>query len=155
MSIMHFAGATSASGGGGPPPVGVVALTADTASDFGLVGFGTAFASMSFGTTGARIRTETLNAVSVNVAGQWWSIWPVTDIGSSYQIRATLVSGTAPTGPTLGSTTWHDLSTLQVWSHTRSVAGTSGGVIEVSIRDIATSTIQATASYTIEAVMEN
>lgn len=154
MSIMHSMAVVAASTGGAPP-VGAVVLTADTASDFGLVGFGTAFASMSFGTTGARIRTETLNAVSVNVAGQWWSIWPVTDIGSSYQIRATLVSGTAPTGPALGSTTWHNLSTQRTWSHSRSGAGTSSCVIEVSIRDIATSTIRATASYTIEAVMEN
>lgn len=152
---MHAAMGAAAAMTSGPPPVGAVALTADTASDFGLVGFGTAFASMGFGTTGARIRTETLNAVSVNVAGQWWSQWPVTDIGNSYQIRATLVSGTAPTGPALGSTTWHNLSTYREWSHTRSGAGTSGGVIEVSIRDTATSTIRATASYTIEAIMEN
>lgn len=44
--------------------------------------------------------------------GDW--IDPKTSAPGSYEIRATLVSGTSPTGPTIGS--WHALTTSRLWS---------------------------------------
>ena len=150
---MHAAMGAAAAMASGPPPVGVVALTADTASDAQLSGFGTAFAAFTFSTNGIITRKD--GATWTNKSNEWWSVGSVSGIGSSYQIRATLSSGTTPTGPTLGSTTWHDLSTIREWSHTRSFLGVTTCVLSISIRDTATQTIRATASFTLDATMEN
>lgn len=153
MSIMHFCSATAAAAAVADPPIGNVVLNADSASGFNLVGFGSAYAAFTFSTNGVRIRVQDANSVNIN--GEWWSLGAQANIGNDYQIRGVLSSGSTPAGPGLGSTTWHNLSSVATWSLTRSVVGTTSSTISVSIRDSSTQTIQATALYTMEVVMEN
>jgi hypothetical protein len=71
---------------------------------------------------------------------------------ADYQIRATLVSGNAPTGSSLG--TWLSLSTNRTWSLT-DPAGSSGSKtckVKLEIRDAGgDNTIRDTATYTMSA----
>lgn len=84
-----------------------------------------------------------------NYVTPWWSEAPVTGIGNSYQIRATLVSGVTPSGPTLGL--WHNMSGPNNWSVTRGSVGVDSSTLTIAIRDIATETIQASDDYTMTA----
>lgn len=71
---------------------------------------------------------------------------------SDYQIRVTKVSGTTPSGASLG--TWLGLSSNRTWSLTDSAgaAGSKSCTLTVEIRDAAApNTIRDTATYTLEA----
>ena len=62
-----------------------------------------------------------------------------------YEVRATLVSGSAPSG-TVGS--WIDCASGATWSRSSSTYGVTK--LTVEIRDKATQTIQASATFDIE-----
>lgn len=67
---------------------------------------------------------------------------------SSYEVRATIVSGTVSTGTT-GS--WLALSSDQIWTRTSSAGSTNTTVLTVDIRKVSTGTVVATASITLVA----
>lgn len=75
---------------------------------------------------------------------QWDSI-PST-VGN-YEVRATLNSGTTPTG-TLN--TWLNLGTTREWTLTASTGNFLTCNLTIEIRDTATSTVRATATLTLE-----
>ena len=100
-------------------------------------------ASILFDTDGTITVT---GSSSSPTSGTWYS--GGTPTGSDWEIRATLSSGTTPSGPTLGS--WHALSSSRTWSHTAS-SGTNSCSLSVDIRDTATSTIQDTCTVNITA----
>lgn len=82
--------------------------------------------------------------------GNW--VTPTTS-ASSYQARATLVSGVI-SGPV---NTWSALSTTQSWSTGRDGGlegvGTTQGIFTLEIRDTATATIRDTATITLQAII--
>lgn len=132
---------------------GQVNITGGTASEFRFTfQGGSAFAAWNFGSTGILTRKNGASWSAINQ--QWWTNNPES-IGADYDIRATLVSGTTPSGPTLGSTTWHSLSSTREWSLTRSTVGITSCSISVSIRDATTLTVLDTATYNIEVTLEN
>ncbi len=69
---------------------------------------------------------------------------------SDFECRATIVSGSVSTGTT-GS--WLGLGTSRTWTRTRTsnVEGDDVVVLTIEIRDVATSTVQATATITLTA----
>lgn len=128
-----------------------VVLTNNSASDFVLVGFGTAFAAFSFSEAG--VITKKQGASWTTVSGEWWSAGSTSGIGNNYQISASAV-GATPTGPALN--TWHALSTGREWSLSRSNQGDTSTTLTVSIRDAASpNTVQATASFSLWVIAEN
>jgi hypothetical protein len=66
----------------------------------------------------------------------------------NYEVRATLNSGTTPTG-TLS--TWLNLGTTRTWSLSAAAGNFQTCNLTIEIRDTATSTVQATAILTLEA----
>lgn len=69
-----------------------------------------------------------------------------------YEIRATLVSGTSPTGAVLN--TWLPLSTTRIWTVTRLLgtgAGTTTGTINVQIRRASDLYVLGNANITLQA----
>lgn len=78
-----------------------------------------------------------------------WATPTSTGIGSSYEVKATMTSGTTPSG-TFNS--WLALSTARTWSLSRSFLGTTTSGFTLEIRDTATSTVQdsATISFQVE-----
>lgn len=79
----------------------------------------------------------------------WWSNAPAVGIGSNYEIRVTVTAGITPSGGSPGF--WHDMASQQVWTVTRGSVGTDTSTLLVEIRDKATSTVQASGSYTLTA----
>lgn len=61
---------------------------------------------------------------------RWWKD-VVSDIGDSYWIRLTLISGISPAGP--AEATWHALSTARAWSLTRSTPSISSDISQFRI----------------------
>jgi hypothetical protein len=82
----------------------------------------------------------------VYVQQEQWDNAPATT--SNYQVRATLVSGTAP-GGTLGS--WTTVSARQAWTLVTTSGFLKTCVLTIEVRDIATSTVQATATVNLTA----
>jgi hypothetical protein len=83
-------------------------------------------------------------------SGDW--ITPKSASGaSSYEVRATLLSGTTPAG-TLGS--WLALSVARSWSLSRSTIGTTTCDLTVEIRRASDGTILTSQTVTIEATKE-
>jgi hypothetical protein len=69
---------------------------------------------------------------------------------ASYQVKAALISGTAPIGDTLG--TWLSCSVSRDWSESATLGHLKECVIRVSIRDAASpNTVRTTADITISA----
>lgn len=67
---------------------------------------------------------------------------------SDYAVRVTLSSGTTPDAGALGS--WLGLGTSRVWTLTNTVENsTKTSVLLVEIRDVATSTVQDSATITL------
>lgn len=79
--------------------------------------------------------------------GTWWSDYPETGIGSDYEIRATIVSGTVSSGTT-GS--WLALTSGQFWSRDSGALNVEQTVVlTIEIRDVATSTVQDSTTVTL------
>jgi len=132
--------------------VGEVQISGGTAAHFVFTFQGIdAFAGWQFSSSGQLNRRE--GSQSIAVLQEWWTNNPESAVGADYEIRAIQVSGTTPTGPTLA--VWHNLAVARQWSLTRSTIGTSTCSLSISIRDVATQTIQDTATYNISAIKEN
>lgn len=73
--------------------------------------------------------------------------WANGATASDYEVRATTASGDLPTsGDVLAS--WLNLGTSRYWAWTKTGIGLLNGAITVEIRDVATSTVQDTATIT-------
>lgn len=105
--------------------------------------------------TNAKILYNTDGSIDQNKAGIttdlgiWWSASPETGIGSDYEIRASIVSGTVSSGTT-GS--WLALSLQRSWNRLSGAEGVFESVtLTIEIRDVATSTVQDTTTVTLNA----
>lgn len=105
----------------------------------------TASCSFTFGTDGAGTFTGNLSPAST----PWFT--PLTaGIGSSYWVKVTLNTGTAPGGDVTGS--WLALSSARSWSLTRAINGTVSNNLTVQIAsDAAGANVVATATFTMTA----
>jgi len=91
------------------------------------VGFGAQTASIIFKNTGQLSRSTTGIGES-DISGEWMD--PVGGATpGDYEVRGQLQSGTTPSGPALGSTSWHNLGTTRTWS-----VSSSGGLVEAVVR---------------------
>jgi hypothetical protein len=79
--------------------------------------------------------------------------WLLSGAASAYQIRATVSSGTSPAGSALN--TWLNMGVDNLWVLSRSTSGTSTSVLTIEIRDVATSTIRASATFTLQATQND
>jgi hypothetical protein len=75
-----------------------------------------------------------------------WCV-PTANAGN-YESRMTLTSGTFTTGTVA---TWEALSSTRTWSVTQSVLGVKTTTATIEIRDVATSTVRATATVDLTA----
>lgn len=83
----------------------------------------TATAELAFVTDGIYTATSQANT-------NWFT--PTTPgIGSSYWVRATLNSGTTPSGPAMG--TWVQVNVNRVWSLTQAGIGTVSCVLDLAV----------------------
>lgn len=83
------------------------------------------------------------------ITGEWGR--PITaSIGSSYEARVTLTSGTLTTGTT-GS--WLALSSQRDWDVQRNTIGSKACTFTLEIRRVSDSVVVASASYTITATI--
>jgi len=78
--------------------------------------------------------------------------WLLSGANSDYQIRATLASGDTPSVGTMD--TWEVLSTTRTWENIVTASGQRASTITFEIRDVATSTVQASCSVYLEAFVE-
>lgn len=104
---------------------------------------GTASASVrikSSGTVQGRANTNPYNTKFV---------WLLVGSSGDYEVRATLLSGTTPSGSAIG--TWLTTSSDRTWSVSSVVGGAVFSTLLIELRDIATNTIQASATFTIQA----
>jgi hypothetical protein len=81
------------------------------------------------------------------VQQEQWDNMPATT--GNYEVRATLVSGTTPGGPTIGS--WNIVSARQAWTLVTTSGFVKTCVLTIEVRDTATSTVKATATVTLTA----
>lgn len=99
-------------------------------------------------TSGAEVRNNgrlyQIRSVSPLENEQW--VIP-NNLAANYEVRATWISGSSPSGSPLGS--WLGCETNRSWSITTSTFATS--VIQLEIRDKATQTLRASANYSFEA----
>jgi len=65
-------------------------------------------------------------------ANDWYTAWPVTNIGNSYEVRITEITGTFGTG-TVGS--WVALTSTRTWTITQPASfGTTAVTFDIEIR---------------------
>lgn len=110
----------------------------------GVASFATATASYQIANDG-KVRDQ---------SGAILESWLTSGSASSYEVYATLTSGTLSSG-TL--TTWLNCGTSRTWSVVNSARDNSviSAVIVVQIRDVATHTVQATATISLSAESDN
>lgn len=88
--------------------------------------------------------------VSPGSTSDEWAVSGIT-VGD-FEARATVVSGSV-SGGTTGS--WLGLGTSRTWERNRTTVGTSEAVLTIEIRDVATSTVRATASITLRGIVNS
>lgn len=76
-------------------------------------------ASVTLNTDGTTTRNGS-PSITIDSIGSQWHTNPAAGVGTGIWVRATLSSGTTPSG-TLN--TWQELSTNRAWSNSRSTAG--------------------------------
>lgn len=102
-------------------------------------------ASASYSLTALGVANETtVTGGTVQIGNNWLT---GSTNGSAYEVFATLTSGTLSTGTT-GS--WLSLSTNRTWSRA-STGGLQSATLTIQIRDVATLTVQATATISLSA----
>lgn len=74
--------------------------------------------------------------------------WLGSGAASNYEVRATVTAGALSTGLT-GS--WLALSSNRTWTRSRTIVGTGTATLLIEIRDTATSTVQDSATISLEA----
>lgn len=92
------------------------------------------------------------NGFYAQVSGQWMPS-PSTAEAANYEVRVTLVSGTAPQTGVLN--TWLALSTSREWVLSRATNGSNSCVLRFEIRRIGTTTVLAQADITLIATRES
>lgn len=75
-------------------------------------------------------------------------------VGDDYELRLTLNSGTFPAGGGLSAGTWYSLDQTRSFYHSRTSPGTLAYNITAEVRDVATETIQDSATYTATATVD-
>lgn len=78
--------------------------------------------------------------------------WLLSGASSDYQVRASVISGTAPTGS--ATNTWLTMSSPRDWTISNNTEDTSTTMLLIELRDVATSTIRATATFTLQATQD-
>lgn len=102
-------------------------------------------ASASYSLTALGVANETtVSGGTVQIGNNWLT---GSTNGSAYEVFATLTSGTLSTGTT-GS--WLSLGTNRTWSRA-STGSLQSATLTIQIRDVATQTVQATATVTLSA----
>lgn len=91
------------------------------------------------------------NSGSVSGTGISGYTWLVSGVNSDYQIQATLVSGSITSG-TFG--TWQTLSTTRTWSLTRTIIGTTTGIVDFECRRVSDSVVIASWTVNFEATVD-
>lgn len=84
-------------------------------------------------------------------ADEWYTGSPVANIGSGYEIRATLSGGTVPSSGTIGS--WLPLSTFRRWEQQTTSLGTRQCSLYIEIRDATTLQVLADGTWNISATV--
>lgn len=132
-------------GAGRPSGAWLVGFTASQTYEFG-----TTFGGVRFNANGTVDKLQSFVAPSWANGFETWYTPTGGTPGNSYWIRATLDSGSTPTG-TFGS--WTQMSSTQTWSAAAFNPGTFDCVFTIEIAsDSGGSTIVATAQYTIQLV---
>lgn len=112
-----------------------------------VVGSGTATSGVRFSSSGDLDERE--GGSYTSVSGEWMD--PAGGApGSGYDVRGVLVSGSTPTGPTLGSGNWYNLGSSREWSIDSTVAQETS-VIDFDIRDSGTLSVLASGRITLQA----
>lgn len=111
-----------------------------------------AIARINYNSTGTVTDTGSADIPSSFTPTNWFRNAPNTGIGSSYEIRASNLTGNTPTGT---FNTWLALSATRSWTLTRPAQGTSTCSFTVEIRDTATSTVQDSGTITLTATVDN
>jgi len=94
------------------------------------------------------------NGLTGSPVNQWARGWPITGIGNSFQVAITAITGTAPSsGAALN--TWQTISTTRQWllDNPGTVVETLSGTWTISIRALGTTTVLASAVYTVSATV--
>lgn len=76
------------------------------------------------------------------------STWLLSGAAGDYEVRATLVSGTAPGGS--GTGVWLNLGTTRNWTLSAAVGTTQTCTLTIEIRLVATGIVQDTATVTLD-----
>jgi len=103
-----------------------------------------------FQTDGQYLDTRIGGAGFTPVVGQWWSESPQASIGNDYEIKLEYLVGTniyQSSGGTAG--VWYPLSSTQQWEWTFWGSGYASQTLGISIRDVATQTIQDTSEIVV------
>ncbi len=132
--------------GGSLPVLGPVRLNNHTITSISEFAAGCSFTAESDGdATG--IGTTSISPPFTS-GTEWHTSSPTIGIGNDFQIRATLLSGTAPTdGSPLN--TWLTMNVNRSWGNSIFVVGTLTSDLQIDIRDVATMTIQDTGFITL------
>jgi len=125
-----------------PSEAGVITLLNRTVAATGETVPGTSRTVSASLTLGSDLRLSTSDGF---VSAAEWGIGVT---AADYEVRVTAIGDATFDGPALG--TWHPLSTDRTWSDsfTSAFAGSQSTQLLVEIRDVATETLQASATFT-------
>ena len=106
---------------------------------------------------GARFKSDGSADLQRSASGSWyatdpWGLPVTTGVGSGYDIRATLNSGTSPSGSAVGS--WLNLATTRYWQLVETGIGTKACNLTIEIRDAVSLTLLDTQTYSLDATVE-
>lgn len=137
ISLRSLLGASAASAAS-------VQLTGQTVSA-GATSPSTATASYSVANTGlVRGQVNADPATTIET-------WLLSGASSSYDVRATIISGSVSTG-TIGA--WENLATTRTWTRARTLTGFSSVSLSIELRPAGGGTTLATATINIDATVE-
>lgn len=149
MSIMHFASTSSSVSE--TAPSGSVLLTPQNVIQADGAGPYDSGASIRLTKDGQLQTAKYQNGGSFSysdvIGNEWWTNRPETDIGASYEVKATLTGGTNPDVGTMD--TWESLSAVRTWSIFKNDLGTESSSFLIQVRDSATMTVQDSATMTL------
>jgi hypothetical protein len=83
-------------------------------------------------------------------SGNW--TWLLYGLNTDYQIQATLVSGSTPSGSPVGS--WLSLGTSRSWTISRSLTGSTGCSLNIQVRRVVDQVIIASSSVSMTAQVD-
>lgn len=125
----------------------LVNIANKTVGDF-VFGGGDHWASSSYELLSSGVAREVTSAGGTfNYSGEWLT----SGSASSVEVRATLQSGSTPSG-TLN--TWLNLGTTRSWTLSRTGIGTSSCVLLVELRNAASGTVLDTATITLQVTVD-